>query len=216
MNVTARAVKRALDVALGGAVLVVSIPVQALTALAIVLDDGPPVLFRQARAGREGASFDVVKFRSMCVHDHSAATLGQVGPDHPLVTRVGRVIRRCKLDELPQLWNVAGGTMSLVGPRPALPEQAAAYDAFQRRRLSVRPGMTGWGQVNGGPTLTWDERIVLDVWYVEHWSLRLDIRILVLTLAVIVRGERPQQTSLAVALRHEAEARVGAGSQARS
>ena len=193
---------------LGGAALVLSIPVQALTALAIVFDDGPPVLFRQPRAGRWGAAFEPVKFRSMRVHDQPVATMGQVGAGHPLVTRVGRVIRRCKLDELPQLWNVAGGTMSLVGPRPALLEQAADYDAFQQRRLRVRPGMTGWGQVNGGPTLTWEERIVLDVWYVEHWSLRLDVWVLLLTLAVVVRGERPRPRPLAVARRHEAEARA--------
>ena len=182
-----------------------SLPVQALTALAILLDDGPPVLYRQPRAGRSGLDFRVVKFRSMRVHDQSAATMGQVGAGHPLVTRVGRVLRRTKLDELPQLWNVLAGTMSLIGPRPALPEQAAAYDAFQRRRLRVRPGMTGWGQVNGGPTLTWAERIVLDVWYVDHRCLGLDARVVLRTLAVIVRGERPHPEPLAVAERYAAE-----------
>ncbi len=193
---------------LGGALLAVSLPVQALTALAILIDDGPPVLYRQPRAGRAGTSFRVVKFRSMRVHDQPAATIGQVGGDHPLVTRVGRVIRRCKLDELPQLWNVVGGTMSLIGPRPALPEQAAAYDAFQRRRLAVRPGMTGWGQVNGGTTLSWDDRIVLDVWYVDHRSLHLDLRVVLLTLAVILRGERPQPSALARAEAYASEERA--------
>lgn len=202
-----RAATRAVDAVLGGGALAASLPVQALTALAILADDGPPVLYRQPRAGRDGVTFQVIKFRSMRVHDQSAATMGQVGADHPLVTRVGRVIRRCKLDELPQLWNVVTGTMSLVGPRPALPEQAAEYDALQRRRLRVRPGMTGWGQVNGGPTLTWDERILLDVWYVEHQSLRLYLRILLLTLAVIVRGEHPRQAPLTEARRYASEQR---------
>ncbi len=201
--------KRMVDLIVGGALLAVSLPVQAVTALAILLDDGPPVLYRQPRAGRHGAAFRMVKFRSMRVHDEAATTMGQVGTDHPLVTRVGRVIRRSKLDELPQLWNVVAGTLSLIGPRPALVEQAAEYDVFQQRRLEVRPGMTGWGQVNGGPTLTWDERIVLDVWYVDHRSLALDARVLLLTLAVIVRGERPHPRALAVAQRY-AESERGA------
>ncbi len=186
----------------------VSLPVQAITALAIVLDDGRPVLYRQPRAGRDGAPFMVLKFRSMRVHQEPTAAIGQVGLDHPLVTRVGQVIRRYKLDEVPQLWNVVAGAMSLVGPRPALSESAQSYDHFQLRRLLVRPGMTGWGQVNGGPMVSWDDRIVLDVWYVDHWSLRLDARILLLTLAVILRGEQPGAGAIAMARRYEAEERA--------
>lgn len=200
--------RRAVDLVVGGALLAVSLPVQAVTALAILLDDGPPVLYRQPRAGRHGVAFRVVKFRSMRAHHEAPATMGQVGTDHPLVTRVGRVIRRSKLDELPQLWNVVGGTMSLIGPRPALVEQAGQYDGFQRRRLGVRPGMTGWGQVNGGPTLTWNERIVLDVWYVDHRSLALDARVVLRTLAVIARGERPHPEPLAVAERYAESERM--------
>lgn len=187
-----------------------SLPVQAVTALAIVLDDGPPVLYRQPRTGRNGAPFMVLKFRSMRVHQEPTTAMGQVGLDHPLVTRVGKVIRRYKLDEVPQLWNVVAGAMSLVGPRPALPESAQSYDHFQLRRLLVRPGMTGWGQVNGGPMVSWDDRIVLDVWYVDHWSLRLDVRILLHTLAVILRGEQPRMEAIAVARRYEAEERTAA------
>ncbi len=203
-----RTFKRGVDVLVGGALLVVSLPVQALTALAILLDDGPPVLYRQHRVGRHGVPFTVVKFRSMRVHQVSTAAMGQVGLDHPLVTRVGRVIRRCKLDEVPQLWNVVGGSMSLVGPRPALCESAEAYDGYQRRRLLVRPGMTGWGQVNGGPTVCWDDRIALDVWYIDHWTPWLDLRIFLLTLAVIVRGERPHPEAITEARRYEAEERA--------
>lgn len=187
--------------------LAASLPVQALIGLAIVVDDGRPIFYRQLRAGRNGATFTVFKFRSMRVHDVPTAAVGQVGLDHPLVTTVGRILRRSKLDELPQLWNVVGGSMSLVGPRPALPEAAAGYDRFQRRRLLVRPGMTGWGQVNGGPTISWDDRIVLDAWYVDHWSPALDLRILVLTLAVLVRGERPRPDAIGRAQRYETEER---------
>ncbi|MDP8961628.1 MAG: sugar transferase [Actinomycetota bacterium] len=204
----ARTFKRAVDVLVGGALLVATLPIQALTALAILLDDGSPVLYRQDRAGRHGAPFTVFKFRSMRVHQASPADIGQVGAGHPLITRVGRVIRRSKLDEVPQLWNVVRGSMSLVGPRPALRESAATYDGYQRRRLLVRPGMTGWGQVNGGPTVSWDDRIVLDVWYVDHWSPWLDLRILLLTLSVILLGERPRPEAIAQARSHEAEERA--------
>lgn len=196
------ALKRGLDAVVSGVALVVTLPLQALGALAILVEDGPPVLFRQTRAGVGGVPFDVVKLRTMRLHDIPAAALGQVGRDHVLVNRTGRVLRRFKIDEMPQLLSVLCGDMSLVGPRPALPEQAELYDDYQRRRLLVRPGLTGWAQVNGNTELSWPERILLDVWYVDHWSLWLDIVILAKTTRVVLKGERRVPDALAEASEH--------------
>lgn len=195
-------VKRALDVAVAAAALLMTLPLQALGALATLVDDGPPVLFRQRRAGRGGAPFEVLKLRTMKVHDTPAALVGQVRSDHALVTRTGALLRRFKIDEMPQLLSVLRGDMSLVGPRPALPEHAELYDGYQRRRLLVRPGLTGWAQVNGNTALTWPERILLDVWYVDHWSLSLDLVILARTIDVVVRGERRVEEALTEARGH--------------
>jgi lipopolysaccharide/colanic/teichoic acid biosynthesis glycosyltransferase len=178
-----------MDVAVAALVLLAAFPVLALSALLIRLEDGGGVLFRQERVGLGGRTFHLLKFRSMRVKSPSAAA-GQVRIDNPLVTRVGRVLRRLKIDELPQLWNVIRGDMSLVGPRPTVREQVDGYTPLQRRRLLVRPGMTGWAQVNGNTELDWPERIALDLWYVAHWSLALDLRILLRTVAVVVGGER--------------------------
>ncbi|MDP8969670.1 MAG: sugar transferase [Actinomycetota bacterium] len=205
---SALALKHLLDLLLAGSALVLTLPIQAAAALAILAEDGRPVLYRQCRSGMDGKAFQLLKFRSMRVHEVSVLAMGQVGPEHPLVTRTGRLLRRWKIDELPQLLNVMTGSMSLVGPRPALPEQVAGYDEFQRRRLRMRPGLTGWGQVNGGPTLSWEERIVLDVWYVDHWSLGLDLLVLAKTLAVILHGEHPRTEALRRALEHESRVRA--------
>lgn len=179
--------KRALDVLIAVPLFVCLLPLFAGIALLIRLDSAGPAFFIQERAGRHGSRFRIVKFRTM--HRMNADSRVQVQLDDPRVTRVGRVLRRLKLDELPQLWNVIRGEMSLVGPRPTLPAQIAEYSPQQRRRLDVLPGITGWAQVNGNIRLTWQERISLDLWYVDHWSIWLDIRILALTLAVITRGE---------------------------
>jgi lipopolysaccharide/colanic/teichoic acid biosynthesis glycosyltransferase len=169
--------------------LVLLAPVLALVAIAIRIEDGGPVLFRQSRAGRNGRLFAVLKFRSMVV-DADQRGLGlNVAEGDDRITRVGRHLRDWSLDELPQLINVARGEMSLVGPRPGLAEHATRYDAFQRRRLEVRPGLTGWAQVNGRNALSWEERIALDVWYVDHRSPRLDLSILRRTPGVIIRKE---------------------------
>jgi exopolysaccharide biosynthesis polyprenyl glycosylphosphotransferase len=183
--------------------LVLLAPAFAVLALAIKLDDGGPALFRQTRVGRDGRRFSVVKFRTM-VPDAEAlkATLAlQIQPngvqqnsllfkikDDPRLTRVGRRLRRWSLDELPQLLNVLAGDMSLVGPRPALPEEVARYGDLVRRRLVVKPGMTGLWQVNGRSDLSWDESVRLDLRYVENWSLVLDLQILWKTCAAVVRG----------------------------
>lgn len=197
-----RAVKRGIDLAVGVGVLTAALPLLAVTAAAIWLEDGGPVLFRQTRVGKDGIDFAAFKFRSMRVNTLPPEAVGQVREDHHLVTRTGRVIRRLKVDELPQLINVVRGDMSLVGPRPTIREQVERYDSFQRRRLLVPPGMTGWAQVNGNTHVSWDDRIRLDVWYVDHWSLGLDLRILAKTLGVILLGERPDSEQIATARQH--------------
>lgn len=192
------ACKRYVDVALALTGIALSSPLQVLAGLAVLLDDGLPVLFRQVRVGRDGTPFELLKFRTMKVNSLPPANL-QVTSNHPLLTRSGRLLRPLRVDELPQLFNVLRGDMSLIGPRPALPEHCAAYDPWQRKRLLVRPGMTGWAQVNGNVSLTWPERILLDVWYVDHWSPWLDLQILGKTLLVILLGERPNWSAVSEA-----------------
>jgi len=194
--------KRWMDVVVAGLVIVLSLPVAIVTAVLILLEDGRPVFFRQLRAGRDGRPFYLLKFRSMRVNSVRPETVGIVGGNHPLVTKVGRIIRRTKVDELPQLLNVLIGEMSLVGPRPTLLEQVQEYDAVQRRRLATCPGLTGWAQVHGNTRLTWNERILLDVWYVDNWSLWLDIVTLWKTVGVVIGGERPDNRVLEEAKRH--------------
>lgn len=196
-------VKRALDVTVAFTTLLLLSPLLLVTALLIVLEDGRPVFFRQNRAGKGGETFSIYKFRSMRVNDAPVATMGAVTSSHPLVTRTGRFIRRTKVDELPQLLNVLTGELSLVGPRPTLLEQIAEYDDFERRRLLLKPGVTGWAQVSGGIYLPWEERIALDVWYVDNWSLGLDFETLVRTVGVILFGEKLNRNALTKALAHE-------------
>jgi len=195
--------KRFLDILLSLSALLVLSPLLLLTALLIRLEDGPPVFYRQTRVGKDGETFDILKFRSMRVNDAPAAMMGTVTSDHPLVTRVGRFTRRFKVDELPQLLNVLKGELSLVGPRPTLPEQVAEYDDFARRRLLMRPGITGWAQVNGNIQLSWEDRIALDVFYVDHWSLTFDAYILWRTVSVVLFGEKPNPKALEEAQRYE-------------
>jgi lipopolysaccharide/colanic/teichoic acid biosynthesis glycosyltransferase len=181
-------VNRAADVAVAGAALVLTSPLLAVSALAIKLEDGGPVLYRQTRVGKDGVDFELLKLRTMVV---GAETLGAglaVDEGDPRITRVGRVLRKLSLDELPQLWNVVRGEMSVIGPRPTLRYQVDRYDARQRRRLEVRPGITGWAQIHGRATLSWPERIELDVWYVDHRSPRVDLRILARTPLSLFRG----------------------------
>jgi lipopolysaccharide/colanic/teichoic acid biosynthesis glycosyltransferase len=196
-----RALKRAIDLLVSGVGLLIASPFVAIAALLVYLEDGGPVLFRQARVGRGGRFFEVVKLRTMRVDTVPLLKLGQVDEAHR-VTRTGRVLRRFKIDELIQLRNVLRGEMSLVGPRPSLPELVAQYDEFQRHRLRVLPGMTGWAQVNGGTQLSWDERILLDVWYLDHWTLGLDARILLGTVGVVLFGERRNAVALSAAQAH--------------
>jgi lipopolysaccharide/colanic/teichoic acid biosynthesis glycosyltransferase len=175
------AVNRAADVVGAVVGLALASPVLAAAAVAIKLEDGGPVLYRQRRVGLGGADFDLLKLRTMIVGaEHQGAGLA-VNRGDARITRVGRVLRRLSLDELPQLWNVVRGEMSLIGPRPTLRYQVERYSERQRKRLDVKPGITGWAQVNGRASLPWDDRIELDVWYVEHRSPAVDLKILAKT-----------------------------------
>ncbi len=182
------AIKRFGDVLVSFLLIVLLSPIWLAAALAIKLTSPGPVLFSQPRGGRGGVPFLSYKFRTMTAgHRHDPKEI--VPLSHPNITPVGRWLRRLKIDELPQLWNVLKGDMSLVGPRPTIMEQVLAYDEFQRRRLKVRPGITGLAQVNGNAEISWDERIKYDVYYVDHMSLALDLSILAKTLLIVVMGE---------------------------
>ena len=179
---------RAADVALAGLGLVLASPVLAAAALAVKFEDRGPVLFRQGRVGKEGVDFELFKLRSMVVDAERRGAGYAVDRGDARITRVGRFLRRTSIDELPQLWNVVRGDMSVVGPRPTLRYQVDRYTERQRRRLEVRPGLTGWAQIHGRATLPWDERIELDVWYVEHRSPLVDLKILLRTPLALLGG----------------------------
>lgn len=178
--------KRVLDITLSSVALAfLAIPF-LLIALAIRLDSPGPAFFRQVRVGRGGKEFRVWKFRTM-VKDAERIGLGlNVRADDSRITRVGKFLREWGLDELPQLINVWWGDMSLVGPRPTVPAQVALYNDFERRRLEVKPGITGWALIHGRNALTWEQRIQYDVWYVDHWSIWVDLYVLFRTLPVVL------------------------------
>jgi lipopolysaccharide/colanic/teichoic acid biosynthesis glycosyltransferase len=190
--------KHAVDRLLAGVGLVVLSPVLGGIALWILLESGRPVLFAQARVGEGGRTFSMYKFRSMV---HGAIELGQemqltedpygIAPNDPRITRSGEFLRRTSLDELPQLLNVLRGEMSLVGPRADIVEQVANYTPEDRRRLAVRPGITGWAQVNGRDSISWPERFALDAWYIENWSPGLDAKIILRTVTDVL-SEQPE------------------------
>jgi lipopolysaccharide/colanic/teichoic acid biosynthesis glycosyltransferase len=182
--------------------LVLLSPLLAAIAVWILLDGGRPVLLAQERVGKDGKRFTMLKFRTMVpnalelAHGLTDDPYGVV-PDDPRITKPGGLLRRTSLDELPQLWNVLVGQMSLVGPRPDLVEQAANYTDRDRGRLAVEPGITGWSQVNGREEITWPERIEQDLWYIDHWSLGLDAKILLRTFTQLGREEeRPVEDEM--------------------
>jgi lipopolysaccharide/colanic/teichoic acid biosynthesis glycosyltransferase len=181
-----RAIKRMLDFAVALLGLLALAPLVAAVALATRATMGPPVFFRQWRPGRGARPFVLVKFRTM---REAFGPDGAPLADAQRLTRLGRFLRRSSLDELPQLWNVFKGELSLVGPRPLLMHYLPLYTPEQARRHEVRPGLTGWAQVHGRNALAWEERFRLDVWYVEHWSLWLDLGILALTFRKVLIGE---------------------------
>ncbi len=181
-----RALKRALDVVVSAVVLLVISPLLVAVTVIIWLHMGRPALFRQQRPGYMGVPFFALKFRSMTdQRDEQARLL----PDEGRITRLGAFLRRSSLDELPQFWNVLRGDMSLVGPRPLLMQYLDRYTPEQARRHSVPPGITGWTQVNGRNDLPWEKKLALDIWYVDHWSFWLDLRILGITVWKVLKGE---------------------------
>ncbi len=179
-------VKRGVDIALSGLTLLLLSPLMLLTALAVALALGQPVRFRQKRPGLCGTPFEMLKFRTMT--DQKDAQ-GRLLPDAHRLTAFGRFLRSSSLDELPELINVLKGDMSLVGPRPLLIDYLPLYTPKQAKRHDVRPGITGWAQINGRNSLTWEDKFSLDVWYVQHWSHKLDWHILFKTLGAVLRRE---------------------------
>src|SRR3954468_4495019 len=180
---------RALDIVLAVVGLVLMAPFLALAALAIRAGGRGPVIYRQLRVGRDGRQFSLLKLRTMVSGSDPVGVGTVVTRDDPRVTRVGRLLRRTSLDELPNLINVLRGEMAIVGPRPTIPAQVAGYTPRQRRRHEVRPGITGWAQVQGRAGIPWEERIELDIWYVDHRSLLLDLRILARTAWLTLTGQ---------------------------
>lgn len=180
---------RAFDLAVGGLLSLVTAPLVALACVAIRLESRGHPIYRQRRVGRDGEPFEIFKLRTMVrgAEFTGAGLAVQEGDDR--ITRVGAFLRRTSLDELPNLWNVVRGEMSIIGPRPTIQVQVDRYTERQRGRLAVKPGITGWAQVNGRAVLPWSERIELDLWYVEHRSWRLDLRILVRSIRLVFRGE---------------------------
>src|SRR5271166_4153490 len=182
-----QAIKRLIDSTAASLGLALLAPMMALVALAIRLTMGRPVLFRQVRPGYRMKPFVLYKFRTMREAYNSPD--GQLLPDSERLTRLGHFLRKSSLDELPQLWNVLKGDLSLIGPRPLLMQYRALYTPEQARRHEVRPGITGWAQVNGRNAIDWDEKFRLDAWYVDHWSLCLDAKILAMTIVKVLRRE---------------------------
>lgn len=178
--------KRTLDILVASAALILLSPILACTAVLVAINLGRPVLFRQVRPGLNGKPFTLVKFRSMRDAKDSS---GKPLPDAERLTGFGRMLRATSLDELPELWNVLKGEMSLVGPRPLITAYLDRYSPEQARRHEIRPGITGWAQVNGRNAVSWDERFAMDVWYVDNHSLWLDARIILLTFLAVIKRD---------------------------
>ena len=186
--------KRFFDLALGSVLLVALSPIMILIGILVVITMGRPVFFRQMRPGLNGAAFELIKFRTMSA---GLAPDGSLASDAERLSKVGKWLREWSLDELPELINIVRGEMSFVGPRPLLMEYMPRYNVEQSRRHEVRPGLTGWAQVNGRNELSWNDRFALDVWYVDHRSFALDMKILLLTLARVITREGISQSGRA-------------------
>jgi len=184
--VRSQAIKRVVDIAGASVGIILVAPVLLVVSLLVLLTMGRPVLFRQQRPGLRGKPFTLYKFRTM--RDARTAS-GELLPDDLRLTTFGKWLRSTSLDELPELFNVLKGEMSLVGPRPLLMEYLPRYSPEQARRHEVKPGITGWAQVNGRNALTWEEKFRMDVWYVDHWNLWLDMKILLLTIWKVLKRE---------------------------
>src|ERR687887_2269581 len=186
--------KRAFDLTVASSVAVLAAPLLGAIAAAIKFESRGPLFFRQERIGRHGRPFEIVKFRTLVDSPPGEPADYLISKSDPRITRVGAFLRRWSLDELPQVWNVLRGDMSIVGPRPTLGYQVERYTPRQRRRLEVKPGITGWAQIHGRARLPWDERIELDVWYVEHRSPWLDVKILARTPRALLGGTYKGET----------------------
>jgi lipopolysaccharide/colanic/teichoic acid biosynthesis glycosyltransferase len=187
-------VNRALDIAIAGTGLVLSSPLYALGALAVKLEDRGPVLYKQKRVGKDGRDFEILKLRTMVPQAETMGAGFAVDKGDSRITRAGALLRRLSLDELPQLWNVVRGDMSLIGPRPTLRYQVDRYDERQLHRLDVKPGITGWAQIHGRASLSWADRIALDLWYVENRSPAIDLKILLRTPLALFGGTYKGET----------------------
>jgi len=181
-------IRRAFDVLVAGGVLLATSPVLLAAIVAIRLESAGHPIYRQRRIGRDGRPFDVLKLRTMVQGAEGMGAGMAVNEGDPRITRVGAILRRYSIDELPNLVNVLRGEMAIIGPRPTIPVQVEQYTERQRGRLAIKPGITGWAQVNGRTSLPWSERIELDLWYIEHRSWRLDLRILVKTAGMVFHG----------------------------
>jgi lipopolysaccharide/colanic/teichoic acid biosynthesis glycosyltransferase len=179
---------RAADIAVAGFGLLAAAPVLGIAAAAVNLADGGPVLYRQQRVGKDGVEFELLKLRTMVVGAETKGAGAAVDEGDSRITGPGTLLRRLSIDELPQLWNVIRGDMSVIGPRPTLAYQVERYTADQRRRLEVKPGLTGWAQVHGRARLPWAERIELDIWYVDNRSPLVDLKILLRTPLALFSG----------------------------
>jgi lipopolysaccharide/colanic/teichoic acid biosynthesis glycosyltransferase len=187
-------VNRPADVALASLGLALASPLIGVAALAVKLQDGGPVLYRQRRIGKDGEEFELLKIRTMVVGAEKLGAGYAVDRGDARITRTGRLLRRLSIDELPQLWNVVRGDMSVIGPRPTLRYQVERYTSRQRRRLEVKPGITGWAQIHGRAALPWEDRIELDVWYVENRSAKIDLEILAKTPVALFSGTYKGET----------------------
>ncbi len=187
-------IKRIFDIIISIVTLIILFPFLVIVAILIKITSPGPIFFIQERIGKDGKPFNLIKFRTM-VKDAEKLTKGMhIDGRNPYITKVGRFLRKWSIDEIPELINVLKGEMSIVGPRPTLRYQVEKYDNFQRQRLLVKPGLTGWAQINGRNAIPWSKRIELDVWYVNHWSLWLDLIIMLKTIRVLFRGdEAPTQ-----------------------
>ncbi|HEY7891648.1 MAG TPA: sugar transferase [Solirubrobacteraceae bacterium] len=181
-------IRRLLDILVSLSLLILAAPVLAIATIAIRLESRGSAIYRQRRIGKDGHPFDVLKLRTMVDGAEYIGAGLAVNENDPRITRIGALLRRTSIDELPNLLNVLRGEMSLIGPRPTLPDQVASYTPRQRRRLSIKPGITGWAQVNGRTALPWSERIELDLYYIEHRRLTMDLQILARTVAMVFRG----------------------------
>ena len=181
-------IKRALDIIISAPLTILTAPVVALLAVAVRIESPGDPIYRQVRVGRDGRLFEIYKLRTMVSGAEFTGAGLAIASGDSRITRLGTPLRRYSLDELPNLWNVLRGEMSIVGPRPTLKGQVDQYTPRQRGRLAVKPGITGWAQINGRASLPWAERIELDLWYVEHRSLALDLRIMARTLGQVARG----------------------------